>query len=119
MDVVRLPRTTGQSELITKIQQLNEDSTVHGVIVQLPLDTDEVIDAHLVTNAIDPAKDVDGMTTVNEGRLATGNFTAGFVACTPHGCLKLIQSTGVAIKGARAVVIAEHESTYRLQTSVP
>jgi len=113
LDIVRLPASTCQSALVAAVEELNSDWSVHGIIVQLPLDSDietaGPIDTHLITNTIDPSKDVDGMTTVNEGRLATGDLAKGMVACTPSGCLRLIQSTGVEIRGANAVVIGRSQ----------
>ena len=85
--------------------KLNADPTVHGIIVQMPLDSDEAIDSALVTDAVSPDKDVDGLCTVNEGRLATGDVHGGFLPCTPAGCMELIRRTGVEIAGARAVVL--------------
>ena len=95
---LKLPRSTCQSELLTKIKELNESRNVHGIIVQMPLDSSEEIDAHLITDAVDPGKDVDGLSTVNEGKVATGDLTTGFLPCTPHGCLKLIEKSGVKVR---------------------
>ena len=95
---VKLPRTTSQSELLAKIKELNESRDVHGIIVQMPLDSAEEIDAHKVTDAVDPDKDVDGLSTINEGKVATGDLTTGFLPCTPHGCLKLIEKSGVKVR---------------------
>ena len=92
-----LPRSTSQSELLTKIKELNEDRDVHGIIVQMPLDTTSEIDSHLVTNAVHPDKDVDGLCTINEGKVATGDLQSGFLPCTPHGALKLIEKSGVKV----------------------
>ena len=72
----------------------------------MPLDCeDATIDSHLITNSVDPNKDVDGLTLVNEGKLATGELDSGFQPCTPAGCLDLIKRSGVQIKGANAVVV--------------
>ena len=94
-----------ESEVLTKIDSLNADPSVHGILVQMPLDSDSAIDGHLVTNRVLPSKDVDGLTTVNEGRVATGDLNTGFVPCTPAGCLNLIKKSGVEVEGATAVVI--------------
>ena len=85
---------------------MNADPSVHGVIVQMPLDSDKGIevDSHLVTNKVDPDKDVDGLTIVNEGKVATGLLDS-FIPCTPAGCLDLIRRSGVKVEGAHAVVI--------------
>merc|ERR1719219_2025316 len=71
----------------------------------MPLDCDEEIDSHLITDAVAPEKDVDGLCTVNEGRVATGDLSSGFLPCTPNGCLQLIKRSGVTIAGATAVVL--------------
>jgi methylenetetrahydrofolate dehydrogenase (NADP+)/methenyltetrahydrofolate cyclohydrolase/formyltetrahydrofolate synthetase len=102
---LKLDRSTTQLELLRKIRELNEDPDVHGIIVQMPLDTTESIDSHLITDAVSAEKDVDGLCTVNEGRVATGDLRSGFLPCTPHGCLKLIERAGVRLEGARAVVL--------------
>jgi len=102
---LNLPRSTSQSELLMKIKELNEDRAVDGIIVQMPLDSSSEIDSHLITDAVHPDKDVDGLCTVNEGKVATGDLATGFLPCTPHGCLKLIEKSGVKISGARAVVL--------------
>lgn len=101
---VRLPRDITESELLAKIMNLNEDPTVHGIIVQMPLDSVHTIDATRVTDAVSPEKDVDGLNTVNEGRVAVGDFS-GFVPCTPAGCLELIKKAGISIAGKNAVVL--------------
>jgi methylenetetrahydrofolate dehydrogenase (NADP+) / methenyltetrahydrofolate cyclohydrolase len=97
----RLPATTTEAELLALVDRLNRDDAVDGILVQMPLpkhlDTDRVI------RAIDPAKDVDGLHPTSLGLLAQGQ--PGFVACTPRGCMRLLAEAGVAIEGARAVVI--------------
>ena len=92
-----LPRSTSQSELLTRIKELNEDRDVHGIIVQMPLDSSCEMDPHVVTDSVSPDKDVDGLCTVSEGRVATGDLKTGFLPCTPHGCLKLIERSGVKV----------------------
>ncbi|XP_058457068.1 C-1-tetrahydrofolate synthase, cytoplasmic isoform X1 [Malaya genurostris] len=101
---VRLPRTITQDELLTVLKRLNEDPSVHGIIVQMPLESDHPIDAHLITDAVSPEKDVDGLNTVNEGRVAVGDM-GGFLPCTPNGCMELIKRSGVPIAGSVAVII--------------
>ena len=107
MDHVKLPSSTSQAELLSKLDQLNNDFAVHGIIVQMPLESDEPIDSNLITNAVDPAKDVDGLTTANVGKLAIGDITTGFIPCTPNGCMKLIHETGVQVQGANAVIVGK------------
>lgn len=97
----RLPAETGQSDLLALIGALNNDPAVHGILVQMPLPRQ--IDANVVVNAIDPAKDVDGLHPVNAGRLAQG--LSSLVPCTPQGALMLIEDTLGDIAGADALVI--------------
>ncbi|XP_030373652.1 C-1-tetrahydrofolate synthase, cytoplasmic [Scaptodrosophila lebanonensis] len=101
---VQLPRSITEMELLDKIRELNDDAKVHGIIVQMPLDADTNIDSHLITDAVSPEKDVDGLHTVNEGRVAIGDLS-GFLPCTPWGCIELIKRSGIEIAGARAVVL--------------
>ncbi|XP_037952265.1 C-1-tetrahydrofolate synthase, cytoplasmic isoform X2 [Teleopsis dalmanni] len=103
-ELVKLPRTITEIELLEKISQLNNDPMVHGIIVQMPLDCDTKIDSHKITDAVCPKKDVDGLHTINEGRAAIGDLK-GFLPCTPWGCIELIKSSGVQIQGANAVVL--------------
>lgn len=98
----RLPTNTSQADLIALVRQLNDDPTVDGILVQLPLP--DHLDASEVLLAIDPAKDVDGFHPVNAGRLASG--LPGLVPCTPSGCLMLIKDVlGDTLSGLNAVVI--------------
>lgn len=98
----RLPVTTTQAELLKKIEELNQDDRVDGILVQLPLPRH--INESAVINAIDPAKDVDGFHVINAGKLATGQD--GMVPCTPLGCIILIKSVlGDNLSGKNAVVI--------------
>jgi methylenetetrahydrofolate dehydrogenase (NADP+)/methenyltetrahydrofolate cyclohydrolase len=83
------------------VAELNADPTVDGILVQLPLPAH--ISTRAVIEAIGPAKDVDGFHPVNVGRLQDGLAT--LVPCTPRGCMKLIELAGVAVRGARAVVL--------------
>ncbi len=97
----RLPAATAHDEVVAKVAELNADSRVDGILVQLPLP--EQVDAHAVTNAIDPAKDVDGFHVVNVGRLATGQ--AALTPCTPLGCIMLLRDRLGDLKGLEAVVV--------------
>ncbi|XP_003700207.3 pug C-1-tetrahydrofolate synthase, cytoplasmic isoform X1 [Megachile rotundata] len=101
---VKLPNTTTEIELINKVNKLNNDPNVHGIIVQMPLDSVNKIDSHLITDLVSPEKDVDGLNTINEGRVAIGDMS-GFLPCTPNGCIELIKKSGVPIAGAQAVVL--------------
>ncbi len=98
----RLAVEASQSDLLDLIDQLNNDPTVHGVLVQLPLP--DQIDAQAVLDAIDPDKDVDGFHVVNAGRLLTGAGTP-LVPCTPLGCTMLLKEYAGPLKGASAVIV--------------
>jgi methylenetetrahydrofolate dehydrogenase (NADP+)/methenyltetrahydrofolate cyclohydrolase len=97
----KLPADTSQDDLLALIKQLNEDKSVHGILVQLPLPPQ--IDSTLVLNSIDPNKDVDGFHPVNAGRLATGQ--RALVPCTPFGCVILAKKMHSSLSGMNAVVI--------------
>ncbi|XP_036337516.1 C-1-tetrahydrofolate synthase, cytoplasmic isoform X3 [Rhagoletis pomonella] len=103
-ELIKLPRTVTEIDLLEKITELNYDPKVHGIIVQMPLDSESKMDSHKITDAVCPDKDVDGLHTVNEGRVSIGD-TNGYLPCTPGGCVELIKRTGVQICGAQAVVI--------------
>jgi methylenetetrahydrofolate dehydrogenase (NADP+) / methenyltetrahydrofolate cyclohydrolase len=90
-----------QQELLARIAALNADKTIHGILVQMPLP--KHLDPHAVIEAIAPAKDVDGFSTTSAGELMTG--LPGLRPATPFGCMKLIESTGVDLRGKHAVVI--------------
>ncbi|RVT92873.1 bifunctional methylenetetrahydrofolate dehydrogenase/methenyltetrahydrofolate cyclohydrolase FolD [Sphingomonas crocodyli] len=97
----RLPADTSQDALIALVHQLNADPSVDGILVQLPLPRQ--IDESAVLAAIDPDKDVDGFHVVNVGRLSTG--MAGYVPCTPLGCVMLLKDRLGDLSGKDAVVI--------------
>ena len=90
-----------QAQLLARIAALNQDRSIHGILVQLPLPAH--IDAHQVIEAIAPSKDVDGFHLVSAGALLVGR--PGFWPCTPHGCMKMLQSIGYELRGKHAVVI--------------
>ena len=90
-----------EADLLARVAALNADPSVHGILVQMPLPRH--IDARKVIAAIDPAKDVDGFSVRSAGELASG--LPGLRPCTPYGCMKLIESTGVPVRGRHAVVI--------------
>ncbi|VDM79384.1 unnamed protein product [Strongylus vulgaris] len=96
--LVKLPDTLTQSELEEEIAKLNADDDVDGIIVQLPLDCKNHIDADAVIDKIHPLKDVDGLTRENAGRLMRGELQRTIIPCTPNGCLYLVQkATAVVI----------------------
>lgn len=90
-----------EAELLARVDALNNDPTIHGILVQLPLPAH--IDAHKVIEAISPAKDVDGFHVASAGALMVGQ--PGFWPCTPYGCMKMLESIGYNLKGKHAVVI--------------
>ena len=98
---IRLPADTGESALLAEIGRLNADPTVDGILVQLPLPPH--IRTQAVLEAVDPAKDVDGFHPMNAGRLAAGN--PSLVPGTPLGVMRLLQASGIALSGTRALVI--------------
>jgi len=104
-EIVKLPNTTTQDQLLDTVSKLNGDENVHGIIVQLPLDSVNPIDSSIATNAVCPEKDVDGINDVNAGRLARGDLANCFAPCTPAGCMELIKTTGMDVKGVNAVVL--------------
>ena len=97
----KLPDTTSQAELLAVIDKLNKDSSVNGILCQLPVP--KQIDPQAIINAIDPDKDVDGFHVVNAGKLATGG--EGLIPCTPYGCLLLLKDRLGDLAGKHAVVI--------------
>lgn len=98
---VRLPESTTEQELISLIQELNADKSVHGILVQLPLP--QHIDEEKIILAIDPAKDVDGFHPVNIGNLVIGKKS--FLPCTSHGIIVLLKRMNIETDGKSAVVI--------------
>jgi methylenetetrahydrofolate dehydrogenase (NADP+)/methenyltetrahydrofolate cyclohydrolase len=97
----RLSATATEEEVLTIVRRLNDDPGVDGILVQLPLP--KQIDSAKVIRAIYPAKDVDGLHPTNLGLLAQGH--PQFVACTPRGCMRLLEEAKVDLAGARAVVL--------------
>ena len=97
----RLDAETTQADLLALIERLNADPAVHGILVQLPLPAH--LDVDLVSNAIDPTKDVDGFHVLNAGLLATGQKS--MVPCTPLGCLMMLRDHHGSLAGLNAVVV--------------
>jgi methylenetetrahydrofolate dehydrogenase (NADP+)/methenyltetrahydrofolate cyclohydrolase len=95
------PASMTEAELLGRVHAMNQDRTIHGILVQLPLPAH--IDPQKVIEAIDPAKDVDGFHIASAGALMTG--ARGFWPCTPYGCMKMLESIGYDLQGKHAVVI--------------
>ncbi|MDY7223337.1 bifunctional methylenetetrahydrofolate dehydrogenase/methenyltetrahydrofolate cyclohydrolase FolD [Halalkalibacterium halodurans] len=96
-----LPASTSEEELLTEIERLNNDPTIHGILVQLPLP--EQISEQAVIERISPAKDVDGFHPISVGRMMIGEDT--FLPCTPFGVLVMLQEANVEIAGKHVVVV--------------
>ena len=97
----RYDASLSEPELLARIASLNTDPAIHGILVQMPLP--KHINPHKIIEAISTAKDVDGYATLSAGELMTGQ--PGFRPCTPYGCMKLIETTGIDLRGKHAVVI--------------
>ena len=97
----KLPETTTREELLTLVDQLNADSKIHGILVQLPLP--DGIDELEVLSRVDPKKDVDGFHPINVGRLSIGEDT--LVPCTPAGVIEMLHREDVSIQGQKVVVL--------------
>jgi methylenetetrahydrofolate dehydrogenase (NADP+) / methenyltetrahydrofolate cyclohydrolase len=98
---IHLDAATTEAELLQTIERLNADQSIDGILVQMPLPPQ--IRSRAITEAIDPAKDVDGLHPLNVGRLAAG--APAMVPCTPLGVMKLLKQAGIPLRGARAVVL--------------
>jgi len=99
-----LPLETGQAELEALVASLNDDPSIHGILVQLPLP--KHLDSEPVIQMILPEKDVDGLSVVNAGKLATGDLASGLISCTPAGAMLLVKDiNGEDLSGLNAVVI--------------
>ncbi len=97
----RYPASYSEHDLLNRIESLNNDPTINGILVQLPLP--EHIDSKKVLEAIAPEKDVDGFHVANAGALMVG--APEFIPCTPYGCMKMLESINYPVVGAKAVVI--------------
>ncbi|HSU21471.1 bifunctional methylenetetrahydrofolate dehydrogenase/methenyltetrahydrofolate cyclohydrolase FolD [Comamonadaceae bacterium OTU4NAUVB1] len=97
----KYPADLGEAELLARVEALNADPAIHGILVQLPLPAH--IDAQKVIETIAPHKDVDGFHVASAGALMTG--ASGFWPCTPYGCMKMLESIGCDPRGKHAVVI--------------
>ncbi len=95
------PASMTEAELLSRVDAMNQDASIHGILVQLPLPGH--MNAQRVIEAISPEKDVDGFHIASAGALMTG--LPGFWPCTPYGCMKMLESIGYDLKGKHAVVI--------------
>ena len=102
-EVIALSETTGKEELLAKIDELNSNKEIHGILVQLPLPAAIAKHEEEILNRIDPRKDVDGFHPVNVGKLVTG--APALVPCTPAGCIRMLELAEIPMDGKRAVVI--------------
>ena len=100
-EVIRYSKEVKESEVLEKIQKLNNSEDVSGILVQLPLPSQ--INKEKIINAIHPSKDVDGFNPINVGKLASGY--KGIIPCTPLGCLLLIKKTEENLSGKHAVIL--------------
>ncbi len=103
---VKLPATASEAEVLDVVRKLNADPTVHGVLVQFP--TPKQVRQEAVLDTLSPDKDVDGLTPLSAGRLASGKSNA-LVSCTPQGCLMMIKSIQPKLEGLNALVIGRSQ----------
>src|ERR1700682_2437475 len=99
---LELPAETTQAQLLARVEELNHDPAIHGILVQSP--PPKPIDEAAIVRALDPRKDVDGFHPVNVAKLVLGD-ESGFVPCTPLGCQRLLIESGIEISGAHVVVL--------------
>lgn len=102
---IKLPASTSEEEVLEVVRGLNSNPSVHGVLVQFPVPRQ--VRQEAVLDALAPDKDVDGLTTLNAGRLTSGR--PGLVSCTPQGCLMLIKSVERKLEGLNAVIIGRSQ----------
>ncbi|MYL19729.1 bifunctional methylenetetrahydrofolate dehydrogenase/methenyltetrahydrofolate cyclohydrolase FolD [Halobacillus litoralis] len=100
-DLIELPEDTSEQDLLDLISRLNQDDTVHGILVQLPV-PDHISDQKII-EAIDPSKDVDGFHPENVGRMLTGQDT--FFPCTPYGIMVMLERAAIDVEGKHAVIV--------------
>lgn len=103
----KLPESITQSELLRKVRAINKDTSINGLLIQLPLP--KHLDEEAISNAISPEKDVDGLTTFNAGELAKKQGRPFFVPCTPAGIMKLLKHYNIELSGKLAVVIGRSD----------
>jgi methylenetetrahydrofolate dehydrogenase (NADP+)/methenyltetrahydrofolate cyclohydrolase len=111
VEVIRFAENVQEEELLKKITALNEDSLVHGILVELPLP--KHIDKARVMNSILPSKDVDGVTAVNRGYVFGGQEDLALVPATPMACIELIERSGLGLKGKRVTLVGRGDTVGR------
>lgn len=99
--LIEMPEDVSEQGLLAKIDELNQDPQIHGILVQLPIP--KHIDEKKVIESISPAKDVDGFHPINIGRMMTGQNA--FLPCTPYGIMVLLEETGISVSGKHVVVV--------------
>ena len=102
-EVIEMPEESTKEEILARIDSLNKDGKIHGILVQLPLPKALRPAEAEILDSIDPVKDVDGFHPVNVGRMVKGE--EALLPCTPHGCLKMLELAGIPIEGKKAVVV--------------
>ena len=102
-EVIEMPEESTKEEILARIDGLNKDRRIHGILVQLPLPKALRPAEAEILDSIDPVKDVDGFHPVNVGRMVKGE--EALLPCTPHGCLKMLELAGIPIEGKKAVVV--------------
>lgn len=105
--VEKLPEDISQLQLLQKIEQINEDDGIHGLLIQLPLP--HHLNETEITNAVSYKKDVDGFHRFNVGELSKRGGEPYFIPCTPNGCIRLLKESGIDLKGKRAAVIGRSD----------
>lgn len=102
-EVLEMPEMSTKEQLLAKIDELNKNKNIHGILVQLPLPKHISADEAEILDSIDPDKDVDGFHPINVGKLSIGK--EHLVPCTPLGCIKMLELAGIDIAGKKAVII--------------
>ena len=102
-EVIEMPEKSTKEEILARIDSLNKDRKIHGILVQLPLPKALRPAEAEILDSIDPVKDVDGFHPVNVGRMVKGE--EALLPCTPHGCLKMLELAGIPLEGKKAVVV--------------
>lgn len=106
-NVEKLPEDIAEVELMNKIEQINDDNSIHGLLIQLPLP--KHLNEAKITNAVSYMKDVDGFHRYNAGELAKRNGDPYFIPCTPNGCIRLLKEANIDLNGKQAVVIGRSD----------